>query len=252
MIAEQKRALRQRLASLRNAIPPAERAALSERIARHVLEGWQAGTFAWQTSSATASAPVPGSGPVQGSRGADEPAGGPQMHIQMKPRQLACYIPFRSETDVMPVVRWCWAQRIPVAAPRVDAAAAHARAMTLHNVAGEQDLQPGAFGIREPVPHAPQAALQPGTLMLVPGLAFDAAGRRLGYGGGYYDSLLAKHRAAVASGAMILAAPIFAAQLVRAVPDEPHDVRVRFLITEDGIIDCANKKGESLHGHDAF
>lgn len=151
---------------------------------------------------------------------------------------VAAFIPYGTEIDVMPILRWCWAQRIAVAAPRVDAAA---QKMTLHAIAGEHELQPGAYGIREPMPHTPPlAAPPPGTLMLVPGLAFDAAGRRLGYGGGYYDRLLEPHRAALDSGALTLAAPIFAAQLVDVVPTEPHDVKVRFLITEAELIDCAH------------
>ena len=149
---------------------------------------------------------------------------------------VAAFIPYGTEIDIVPILRWCWAQRIPVAAPRVDAAA---QTMTLHLIAGEHELQPGAYGIREPMPHTPPlAALPPGTLMLVPGLAFDAAGRRLGYGGGYYDRLLHQHRAALESGALILAAPAFAAQLVDVVPTEPHDAKVRFLITETETIDC--------------
>lgn len=165
----------------------------------------------------------------------------------IKPRMadwalVAAFIPVGTEIDVMPILRWCWAQRIAVAAPRVDRAAG---VMTLHRVAGEEELQPGAYGIREPMPHAPPlAALPEGTLMLVPGLAFDAAGRRLGYGGGYYDRLLEQHRAALRSGALTLAAPIFAAQLVDVVPTEPHDVRVRFLITEAEMIDCTLNQSE--------
>src|SRR5690606_20023454 len=134
MSKERKYALRERMAAVRDAIPPDERAARSSAIAERVNGAWEQGRF--------------GHGAV---------------------RQLACYVPFRSEADVMPVMRRCWARGTPVAVPRVDR---RMREMTLHYVAGEQELQPGAYGIREPVPHAPQAALAPGTLVLVPGLAF--------------------------------------------------------------------------------
>jgi 5-formyltetrahydrofolate cyclo-ligase len=205
-LSQDKQALRRRMAAFRNGMPAEERAAKAGLMRDRFVEAWRTGTF---------------------------DAFGAQ------PRQLACYVPFRSEADVMPIVRWCWSQRIEVSAPRVDPAA---KRMTLHKIAGEEELQPGAYGIREPAPHAPLAAAPtPGTslLMLVPGLAFDAAGRRLGYGGGYYDRLLYKHRAALASGALQLAAAAFAAQIIGVVPAEPHDVRIRFLLTEAGIIDCS-------------
>jgi len=219
---EAKRELRARMAAARNAIAPEERAARSERIARHVIAAWETGAFAWSA----------------------EPEG-------ERPLRLACYIPIRSEADPLPLARWCWARGIPVAAPRVDAAA---RAMTLHDIAGEAALRPGAYGIREPDAASPEAALAPGTLVLVPGLAFDARGGRLGYGGGYYDRLLARHRADIDAGAIVLAAPAFSAQLVDAVPVEPHDVRVRYVLTEDGLIDCSNgAQGGEAHGIiDAF
>jgi 5-formyltetrahydrofolate cyclo-ligase len=220
-LPQDKQALRRDMRARRDAIAPEERAAKSEAMFGHFVRAWQAGRF--------------------GSPGAEQP------------RRLAGYVPFRSEADVLPILRWCWAQRIEASAPRVDAAA---KRMTLHVLAGEEQLVPGAYGIREPAPQTPLAAAPaPGTsqLMLVPGLAFDAAGGRLGYGGGYYDRLLEDHAAALDSGALQLAACAFAAQLVDVVPTEPHDVRVRFLITEAGVMDCYHAGGETRYGEfDAF
>ena len=201
-----KRELRKRMAALRDALPAEERAAKSARIAEHAVAAWIGGVFAWGA-----------------------PPGG------ARPLRLAAYAAFRSEADVSEVVRWCWACGVPVALPRVDAAA---KTMTLREVRGEEELRPGAFGIPEPGAEAPLALPVPGTLMLVPGLAFDTSGRRLGYGGGYYDRLLAAYRADVESGAIVLAAPAFSLQVAEDVPAAPHDVRVRFLITEEGVIDC--------------
>lgn len=93
------------------------------------------------------------------------------------------------------------------------------------------DLVPGTWGIREPAPERCTRA-DPGTVdfALVPGVAFDLAGRRLGYGGGYYDRLLAEGpvgRASLVSGA-------FEVQIVEEVPADPHDVPVDVVITEQG------------------
>ena len=67
--------------------------------------------------------------------------------------------------------------------------------------------------------------------MLVPGVAFDLGGRRLGYGGGYYDRLLPllPPRAARVAGA-------FEIQLVERVPAAPHDVAVDAIVTESRIV----------------
>lgn len=95
-------------------------------------------------------------------------------------------------------------------------------------------LVPGRFGIPEP-PRGAQILLpQPGDLMLVPALAYDRAGRRLGRGGGYYDRFLAR----VDCCAVGL---IRAAFLLDALPAEWNDVPVSAVITEDGIF-CPQEK----------
>jgi 5-formyltetrahydrofolate cyclo-ligase len=79
----------------------------------------------------------------------------------------------------------------------------------------------------EPDPCAPIAAMGELDLLVIPGLAFDERGARLGYGGGYYDRTLA------GAGPAIMIA--FACQQVERVPEEPHDRRVTAVVTEDGI-----------------
>ena len=69
-------------------------------------------------------------------------------------------------------------------------------------------------------------------VLLVPLLAFDLAGRRLGYGGGYYDRTLAMLPGARAIGCA------YAAQQVETVPAEPHDIRLNAVATERGVIHC--------------
>lgn len=82
------------------------------------------------------------------------------------------------------------------------------------------------WGIPEPLQSAPE--VQP-DLVLVPLLAFDRAGYRLGYGGGYYDRSLAQLRAACGTQAVGLA---FAEQEVQHVPREPHDQRLDWMLTD--------------------
>ena len=95
-----------------------------------------------------------------------------------------------------------------------------------------RDLAPGTWGIREPVPDR-CPPVNPGGVdfALVPGVAFDPAGRRLGYGGGFYDRLLG---GGLSDGARTVAGA-FEIQVVQEVPVDPSDVPVDLVVTEKGI-----------------
>ena len=103
---------------------------------------------------------------------------------------VLAYLSFGSEVETRGLVRDAWAAGKRVAVPRCDAAARRMAWVELDSLEG---LVPGAFGIEEPP--ADELALDDGrlgedTVALVPGLLFDRAGMRLGYGGGYYDRFL--------------------------------------------------------------
>lgn len=97
-------------------------------------------------------------------------------------------------------------------------------------ISAETLLTRGPFGIPEP----PSTDTIPGNslpdLILVPGLAFDRLGYRLGYGGGYYDRFLASVGLCERIGLT------FADNLVAKLPHDPWDERMTSLCTEDGII----------------
>ncbi len=96
----------------------------------------------------------------------------------------------------------------------------------------EEDLYPGTWGIPEPRPGALRPVdLAVIDLVIVPGLAFDREGGRLGYGGGYYDRLFPELKAGVP-----LVALAFSCQLVAKVPLASHDKKIDFLITEKEIL----------------
>jgi 5-formyltetrahydrofolate cyclo-ligase len=90
------------------------------------------------------------------------------------------------------------------------------------------DMREGPYGILEPGPDA--KAVRP-DLMLVPLLAFDRNGNRLGYGGGFYDvsiRAIRKYQPVTAVGVA------YAAQQVSMVPHDAHDTRLDWIITENG------------------
>lgn len=95
----------------------------------------------------------------------------------------------------------------------------------------EADLAPGYMGVREPIPDRRQP-VDPAEadVALVPGVAFDRRGGRLGYGGGHFDRLLAR----LAPTAAVIGV-CFTDQVVDRVPTEPHDVLVGHLATEEGV-----------------
>lgn len=92
-----------------------------------------------------------------------------------------------------------------------------------------RDLAAGTWGIREPAPDlCPLADLGAVDFVLVPGVAFDPAGGRLGYGAGFYDGLLS----GTLSSHARLVAGAFETQVVEKVPREEHDVPIHLVITE--------------------
>src|SRR3989338_1483064 len=104
----------------------------------------------------------------------------------------------------------------------------------------ENQLTAGLWGIREPVVERCERLNNPNEVefALLPGVAFTRDGARLGYGGGYYDKLLASMAQRPA-----LVAAAFALQIVEALPQEATDVKVEWVITEQETIDCATRKG---------
>jgi len=93
----------------------------------------------------------------------------------------------------------------------------------------------GKFGILEPI-DIMKIAYKNIDLILVPGIAFDSEGHRIGYGFGYYDKFLKKVPKAVKVGLA------FDFQIVDRIPAEEHDVPVDFIITEKRIIECKKNK----------
>jgi 5-formyltetrahydrofolate cyclo-ligase len=144
-------------------------------------------------------------------------------------RTVLAYHSFGSEPATAPFLREVLGRGRRLGLPRVNR---QARELELYQVSDpDRDLVAGVWGIREPDPdRCPPLAVEELDFVLVPGVAFDTGGGRIGYGAGYYDRLLRR----CPPGAALVAAA-FEIQLVDAVPWEPHDHRVQRVVTEQHV-----------------
>ena len=103
------------------------------------------------------------------------------------------------------------------------------RALAFRALTHPDDLVPATFGVLEPPVGAPAVELSRIDVMVLPGLAIDPAGNRLGYGGGYYDRTLAGLRTDAVTVMVALDE-----QVLDAVPTDASDVRVQAVVTPSG------------------
>lgn len=142
---------------------------------------------------------------------------------------VAGFSPIGEEIDPLPLMLRLAGQGYELALPAVTA---RHRPLRFHRWQPGDPMAEGRWGIREPLPTAPETIPD---VILVPLLAFDARGHRLGYGGGFFDRTLAAaraHRPVIAIGLA------FEAQEVRAVPNLDHDQALDWVLTPSGPRAC--------------
>lgn len=143
------------------------------------------------------------------------------------------YLNFGSEVASEAWIRQALADGKCVLLPRVNKTSKHLELFEVKDI--DRDVAEGAYGIREPLVERCERfeALGEIDLILMPGVAFDRDGGRLGYGGGYFDKLLANlpHRPVLIAGA-------FAMQVLAEIPQERTDYKVDWLVTENETIRC--------------
>jgi 5-formyltetrahydrofolate cyclo-ligase len=146
-------------------------------------------------------------------------------------RVVFCFVPFRSEVDTLPFIEHALAGAKTVAAPRVTGPH-RMEAFRIDDPAG--DLEPGTWGIPEPRPECRHVGPAEIDVVIVPGMAFDTTGARIGYGGGYYDSYFPRLRSGVPRVAVC-----FDLQVVDRVPRGRYDLCVDTIVTERRVIRTA-------------
>jgi len=132
------------------------------------------------------------------------------------------FAPLPDELDVWPMLEMSLALGVNCALPFFDAEKKSYGAKRLKNLAA--DIVTGKFGVREPAATCAEIPLNQFDLVLVPGLAFDLSGNRLGRGQGFYDRILS-----AASGIKCGVCHNF--QLLEKIPAEPHDAKLDFIFT---------------------
>ena len=139
------------------------------------------------------------------------------------------YHSFRNEAGTYPLLQFCFNTNKKVVLPVVKGPIPTLEA---YLVPGPEALKPGAMGIMEPDPQLCErvdpAAID---LVIVPGVAFDSTGGRIGYGKGYYDRFLPQLRSDVPKIGLA-----YDFQVLPRVPQETTDIRMDAIVTEKGIL----------------
>lgn len=136
---------------------------------------------------------------------------------------LMAYMSFGTEIDTQPIIQRAWKEGKTVAIPYTIKETRLIKPALINSL---DDLSPGAYGILGPDEESLKVISKEDLdLVIVPGVAFDKSGYRIGYGGGYYDRFLEKLH-------VNTLAILYEDQLIERVPREDHDIRVQVLVTE--------------------
>ena len=149
-----------------------------------------------------------------------------------KAKVIMCYLSFGNEVDTRQIIEECLKQGKQILVPLIiknTDGTTHMEASEL--IDPDNDLEPRTMGILEPKESAiriknPKII----DLVVIPGLAFDRRGNRLGYGAGYYDYFLKRLRPDCHQIAIT-----FSTQIVEQIPTEEHDLPITNILTEKGL-----------------
>ena len=150
-------------------------------------------------------------------------------------KTVMAYCAILPEIDLLPVLEGALSMGKTLLLPRCEADGE----MTARKIRDFSDLEQGSYGILEPKPETEIFPPEKIDLILVPGLAFDEMGRRLGRGKGYYDRFLLRTKGKTMG---------ICRCLVPEVPVEDHDIRMDAVATEHKIILCEMEDGACLDG----
>lgn len=140
-------------------------------------------------------------------------------------QDILCYVSYGAETDTLGLI-----QRALVLGKRVFCPRVSGKGMVFCRIGSLKELRPGFRSIPEPKEGAKPWLNSGAALAIVPGCAFDRAGHRIGYGGGYYDRYFG---AIPEERRPYLAGLCYACQLVEQIVPLPHDIPMDLILTEE-------------------
>ncbi len=156
-----------------------------------------------------------------------------QSALYHNARTVMCYVSMRAEVDTHSLVQTMLRDGKTVCVPQMTGRNGQMRAVIIHSW---DDLNSvGSFGILEPSEDVRSIEPNEIDLIVVPGIAFTQSGQRLGMGGGYYDRFLANTQAVRMGFA-------FSCQIKQSLPNDVWDMKMDYLVTQDGITDCRTSK----------
>lgn len=138
---------------------------------------------------------------------------------------LLLYIPYKNEIDTFPIIQKGWQDgkkiAVPVCQPK--------KRLLLSELHSLDELKPSKFGLYEPADEYLRPVLPENLdLAILPGVAFDLNGYRLGYGGGYFDLFFNNVRPVCFKIALA-----YEFQILEKLPVEKHDIWVDIILTEN-------------------
>jgi 5-formyltetrahydrofolate cyclo-ligase len=142
---------------------------------------------------------------------------------------IVFYASFRSEVNTFALMEELLMREKKIVLPKVNK---DKHSLMLYQITDMNELTPGHMGIPEPPQNDERlVSINDADLVIVPGAGFDYAGNRLGYGAGYYDSLLSQRTKAIPVIALA-----YEEQIVDSIPAEKHDVKVDMIVTDKRVI----------------
>ena len=145
-------------------------------------------------------------------------------------KRVMVYVNFQEEVETRDLIEYLWNNDIEVIVPLCEPKLRDMKPSLLYSF---DELAPGTFGVLEPVKQAIRIVdADTIDVIIVPGLAFDRHGGRIGYGAGYYDRFFEK----VPNSTLIAIA--YDEQVIDNVPMERHDRRIPLIVTDSEIIDA--------------
>jgi 5-formyltetrahydrofolate cyclo-ligase len=152
-----------------------------------------------------------------------------ELHSYRSARAIALYSPVQNEVDTAAILEHAVGAKKSIFYPRTSA-----DVFEFAQITSASDLIVGRYGILEPGGSSPLSTLDREALVVfVPGVVFDCVGNRLGRGGGGYDRMLGQ-----LDDRCVIVGLAYEFQIVDAVPAQPWDHKVHFIITENRTIDC--------------